>query len=185
MKKARGLALNASGARRSGFTLVELLVVVAIIGILATVIIINLNSSRVRARDARRMSDTEAIAKALDLYNNDVGHYPGSGESVNCVASAPGLGYSIPNDEWTNFGNLIVSRGFLPQMPTGDDYAGKQYCRGNQGNVGYWSNGGNTFRLLTQLETEAGGNIDVSLLGDVGNNFCPGNLKKCYFQIRR
>jgi len=59
--------------RKRAFTLIELLVVVAIIGILATVVVVNLGNSQKKARDARRLSDVNQIAKAVDLYVLDYG----------------------------------------------------------------------------------------------------------------
>lgn len=61
-----------------GFTLIEMLVVVSIIGILAVLVSANLNSARSRARDAERKSDLKNIATALRLYYNDNGSYPAS-----------------------------------------------------------------------------------------------------------
>ena len=59
-----------------GFTLVELLVVVAIIGLLATLSVLALGSARVRARDAKRLADLKTTQTALELFNNDQGGYP-------------------------------------------------------------------------------------------------------------
>ena len=61
---------------KKGFTLVELLVVISIIGILATLVTANLNSARSRARDAQRKSDLKSIETGLRLYFNDNGTYP-------------------------------------------------------------------------------------------------------------
>ena len=61
---------------RSGFTLVELLVVISIIAILAMVGFAILGSSGGKARDARRKSDIDQIAKAFEVnYNQDIGKY--------------------------------------------------------------------------------------------------------------
>jgi len=61
---------------RPGFTIIELLIVIAIIGLLSTLSIIALNSTRARARDARRMHDIRQITTALEMYYNDNGKYP-------------------------------------------------------------------------------------------------------------
>ena len=62
---------------KRGFTLVELLVVIAIIGILSSIVIVNLSSSRERARDARRKEDLNSIRTALELYaNSNNGQFP-------------------------------------------------------------------------------------------------------------
>ncbi|KKU67541.1 MAG: hypothetical protein UX89_C0014G0011 [Parcubacteria group bacterium GW2011_GWA2_47_16] len=59
------------------FTLIELLVVIAIIGILSSIILTNLNGSRQKARDVKRVSDVKQLQLALALYYdaND-GKYP-------------------------------------------------------------------------------------------------------------
>ena len=62
--------------KNKGFTLVELLVVIAIIGILASVVLVSLNSARSRARDARRISDLHQVALALESYYDANGNYP-------------------------------------------------------------------------------------------------------------
>lgn len=78
--------------KQKGFTLVELLVVVSLIGILSTLVIANLNSARERARDAQRKSDLRNIQTALRLYYNDFSGYPASnptsgGMIVGCGGS--------------------------------------------------------------------------------------------------
>jgi type II secretion system protein G len=59
-----------------GFTLIELLVVIAVIGLLASVVLVALNSSRAKARDARRRADLKQVATALEFYYNDNNRYP-------------------------------------------------------------------------------------------------------------
>ena len=63
---------------QKGFTLIELLVVIAIIGLLASVVLLALNSARSKSRDAKRLADSRQISSALELYFNDANSYPGS-----------------------------------------------------------------------------------------------------------
>lgn len=62
--------------RKRAFTLVELLIVMAIISIIAAFIVVNLASSRARARDTKRVADLEALDSAINRYYREVGHYP-------------------------------------------------------------------------------------------------------------
>lgn len=62
--------------RTKGFTLVELLVVMAIIGILAVISLANFRTSQIKARDAERKNDLRQIANALEAYMSDHGSYP-------------------------------------------------------------------------------------------------------------
>ena len=61
---------------QKGFTLIELLVVIAIIGILATIVLVSLNTARSKARDTRRVSDIRQVALALEMYYDDEKAYP-------------------------------------------------------------------------------------------------------------
>ena len=62
--------------KNKGFTLIELLVVIAIIGLLASVVLLALNSARQKARDAKRLADVRQFASAFELYFNDKSSYP-------------------------------------------------------------------------------------------------------------
>ena len=62
--------------QNKGFTLIEMLVVVAIIGLLSSVVLTGLGTARVKARDARRLSDVRHIQNALEIYYSDNDVYP-------------------------------------------------------------------------------------------------------------
>lgn len=61
-----------------GFTLVELLVVISILGILVTIGLVSFRSSQARGRDAKRKSDLKQVSSALELYYSDYNKYPDS-----------------------------------------------------------------------------------------------------------
>jgi prepilin-type N-terminal cleavage/methylation domain-containing protein len=90
--------------RQKGFTLIEILIVVAIIAILASVVLVGLGPTQQAGRDARRLSDLRETQNALELYFNKCGYYPGLAEPGACgnyaaVASwngtAPSLSTSL------------------------------------------------------------------------------------------
>lgn len=75
--------------KNKGFTLIELLVVISILGVLAVLVIANINEARARARDVRKKEDMAQLKTALKLYYNDYYKYPG-----NCTLSLAGCGAS-------------------------------------------------------------------------------------------
>jgi prepilin-type N-terminal cleavage/methylation domain-containing protein len=74
----------------SGFTLIELMVVVAIVGLLASTVLASLQNSRVSARDVQRIQEARQLVNALELYRNQNGQYPCSGVSMACAAGTAG-----------------------------------------------------------------------------------------------
>ncbi|MDE2213040.1 MAG: prepilin-type N-terminal cleavage/methylation domain-containing protein [Patescibacteria group bacterium] len=93
-----------------GFTLIELLVVIAIIAILASIILASLNTARSKSRDARRVSDLQQVALALELYNNDNNGYPSvsAASNISALSSAlvPNYISAMPSDP-TNSGTYV------------------------------------------------------------------------------
>ena len=64
--------------KSKGFTLIELLVVIAIIGVLSTLILLQLNVARAKARDAKRIADINQLRTAVELHLDERGgSYPG------------------------------------------------------------------------------------------------------------
>jgi len=98
-------------AKQKGFTIVELLIVIVVIGILAAITIVAYNGIQQRGRDAQRKSDISTMAKALELYYIDKGSYPpGSGStSINS-------GWSTTADaSWANL--AIALQDYIKPLP--------------------------------------------------------------------
>lgn len=100
----------------AGFTLIELLVVIAIIGMLSAIVLASLNSTRGKARDARRVSDIKNLQLALEMYYDSNGAYPPTSGNGNLNALnilVPNYIPKVPNDplntnpttDWTTTNN--------------------------------------------------------------------------------
>jgi len=72
---------------RHGFTLIEILIVVAIIAILASVVLIGLGPTQQSGRDAKRLSDLRETQTGLELFYAKCGYYPGSASAGACTGS--------------------------------------------------------------------------------------------------
>src|SRR6476659_7471535 len=62
--------------KEKGFTIVELLIVIVVIGILATLVIVTFSGIQQRARDTQRQTDINAIQGHLEAYYASTGNYP-------------------------------------------------------------------------------------------------------------
>ena len=84
-----------------GFSLIELLVVLAIIVILAALVLVNINQARIRGRDAKRVADVASIELALGLYNDANKRYPSLNPALNLRTwAAPDTTSSVVQDNW-------------------------------------------------------------------------------------
>lgn len=76
--------------KSKGFTLLELLVVIGIIGLLSSIIVVNLTGARKKARDVKRVADIRTIQTALESYYGKNGGYPtGIGDMVGSAKELP------------------------------------------------------------------------------------------------
>ena len=103
-----------------GFTLVELIVVIAIIGILTSIVLANLAGARAGARDDIRKTDLKNLQAAIELYKAQNGYYPLRG----CIDALDPVGYwsganpeSHPSvEQCTNYIEGLVPD-YIPALP--------------------------------------------------------------------
>ena len=68
-----------------GFTLIELMIVIVILGVLMVTVVPKLVGSQARARDTGRTASLANISAALQTYYDDTGNYPGTANTVECL----------------------------------------------------------------------------------------------------
>ncbi len=115
--------MQKSGVSR-GFTLIELMVVITIIGLLASTILAALNTSRISARDSQRIQEARQFVNALEIYRNQNGRYPCSGGSLLCAAgSVGGAAAAVVKSTSTPTGMAASVRTTLNMNPNNDSVA--------------------------------------------------------------
>lgn len=110
--------MNQSEKRRfqSGFTLIEIMVVVVILGILAAVVVPKIMDNPDKARIVKAKSDVQAIKGALDLYKLDNFNYPSTDQGLAALVQKPSGSPEARN--WKQGGYLDR----LPRDPWGNEY---------------------------------------------------------------
>ncbi|EKD56041.1 MAG: hypothetical protein ACD_58C00312G0002 [uncultured bacterium] len=144
--------------RDEGFTLIELMIVIALIIILSALGIGSYVLSTTRSYDTQRKNDLNQISKALESFNNDVGRYPLSDASGNilCYQKAAGVVTNpdcAGNKLLIRIDDIITNYITVPVDP-------------NATNKYIYESDGSSFSLYTVIQNSS----DKDLLLDVNNN---------------
>jgi general secretion pathway protein G len=124
--------------QQEGFTLIEIMVVILILGLLATLVVQSLRGATDKAKRTKAMADIAELKTALDRYYIDQGSYPSSDQGLQALVTPPqsAQGASedpsyiqrVPNDPW---GNAYV------YQSDGNSYTLKSYgADGQEGGTG-------------------------------------------------
>lgn len=148
----------------SGFTIVELLIVIVVIGILAAITIVAYNGIQGRAQDTTRLSDISRIQKALELYKIDKGVYPNANPDPNSWERSttnpdgflsslkPYMGGDIPVDPENSGGSYY----YYYRYPAG--HSSYAPCPANRG--GFYVLGINSLKSQSGLAVSPGWNCE-------------------------
>lgn len=105
--------------QQRGFTLLEIMVVIVILGILASLVVPNLMGNKEQADHQKAVSDIVALENALDMYKLDNSRYPTTDQGMNALVTKPDSdpaprnykegGYikRLPTDPWQNEYQLL------------------------------------------------------------------------------
>lgn len=119
--------------KKNGFTLVELMVVIVIIGLLATIVALNVIPSGDTARVQKAKADIATIEQALEMYRLQQSNYPTTAQGLAALTSAPA---GLANPAAYQAGGYIKK---LPDDPWGNPYL--YASPGKHGAFDVWTNG--------------------------------------------
>ena len=97
----RMVPLPVPGRNQEGFTLVELMVVIVILGLLATIVVINVMPAADRAATTKARADIATLEQGIEMYRLDHMRYPTGDEGLQALVSGNYV-RRLPDDPWGN-----------------------------------------------------------------------------------
>ena len=148
-----------------GFTLIEILVVISIVSVLATVIFSSFDDAREVSRDKERKTSLKALGLALELYKSQYGVYPAAGcSATGWTGPGPQAGSATTCPEYVT--GLIPD--FMSTLPTDPN----QESESSKGFMYRVSSNGDRYKAMVQ------GSIEIDTVDDFSNQFarCPSAI---------
>ena len=114
-----------------GFTLVEILIVIGVIGIIVSLVLPSLLDVREKTKDDQRVADLKSVAQSLELFKLKCGFYPGSIVNSDCRgAVSPNLSSEDPSN-WQELSDILKSADYLIDLgPEGGAGGGHVVAKG-------------------------------------------------------
>jgi len=117
------IAMKSRRYNQDGFTLIEIMVVILILGLLATIVVQSLRGAADKAKKTKAQADMAELKTALDRYYLANGFYPTTDQGLSSLVSPPSSGRTPANYE---------AGGYIERLPT--DPWGNQYFYQSDGN---------------------------------------------------
>ncbi len=160
---------------KKGFTLIELMVVIVILGILVSIGTFAFQSSQQKSRDSRRKADLDQVTRALEMYENDNGGYPvggttgvDSGKIIGC-GDTPKIACS-----WGSIFSNTTKATYMIKLPKDPKSDVTGY---------YYESVGKGYRLYARLENSNDTSIPTTGSKEYNQNCGVGSTIYCNYVL--
>jgi type II secretion system protein G len=160
-------------SRFDGFTLMELMLVIAIMGILSAIGIGAYTQATLKSRDTERKSDLNQIAKAVEIFNNDIGRYPNVSSGVMICPQASGSDAACGTQIYAFLG--VEESLYLDKVPT-DPVPTRKYVYVPSSDL-------NSFSLFAALENDQDNDVVVDSTGNKTDWGISCGDKNCNYKL--